>query len=119
MIPILIKFLKIAFQLSISLEYIGLTHIGVVKCLFEQKLLPRIISGASVGSIIAAVVCTRTDPELTHLLDPKNIGDINLNVFEDPVERGNVLIKIARFLKHCKMKDGLFLLVSLTFSLSP
>ena len=58
-----------------SLEYsIGLTHIGVIKVLHETKLLPRVISGSSVGSIVAAVVCTRTDKELPYMLDPRNLN---------------------------------------------
>ena len=31
-------------------------HLGVIKTLFEQGLLPRIISGASAGSFIAAII---------------------------------------------------------------
>jgi predicted acylesterase/phospholipase RssA len=42
----------------------GLVHLGVAKCLFQQNLLPRIICGNSVGALIAALVCTRTDDEL-------------------------------------------------------
>ncbi|KAJ1341290.1 hypothetical protein BSLG_004152 [Batrachochytrium salamandrivorans] len=42
----------------------GMYHIGVVKSLFERGLLPRIISGTSVGALIAALVCIHTDVEL-------------------------------------------------------
>jgi len=42
-------------------------HAGVVKALFESNLLPRIISGASVGSIICAIVGTCI---LAHLWGP-------------------------------------------------
>ncbi|KAJ1541356.1 hypothetical protein HK405_010720, partial [Cladochytrium tenue] len=52
---------------------LGLVHIGVIKTLFETNILPRIISGASAGSIVAAILCTRTDEELPSLFDPKNI----------------------------------------------
>jgi len=34
-------------------------HLGVIKALYEQDLLPRIISGSSAGSIVAAIICTR------------------------------------------------------------
>jgi predicted acylesterase/phospholipase RssA len=47
---------------------IGLMHIGVVKTLYENKVLPRIISGSSCGSIIAAILCTRTDEEIPLML---------------------------------------------------
>jgi hypothetical protein len=36
----------------------GMYHLGVVRALHEQQLLPRIVSGSSVGSIIAAIVGT-------------------------------------------------------------
>ena len=52
----------------------GLIHMGVIRCLHEAKLLPRIISGASVGSIIAAVVCTHTEEEVLKMLEPKNLN---------------------------------------------
>ena len=44
----------------------GIFHLGVVKALFEQDLLPRSISGSSMGSIIAAWACTHNDDELRH-----------------------------------------------------
>ncbi|KAG2683565.1 hypothetical protein I3760_10G036500 [Carya illinoinensis] len=43
---------------------LGAFHVGVVKTLVEHKLLPRIIAGSSVGSIMCAVVATRSWPEL-------------------------------------------------------
>ncbi|XP_058107094.1 triacylglycerol lipase SDP1-like [Magnolia sinica] len=43
---------------------LGAFHVGVVKTLVENKLLPRIIAGSSVGSIMCSVVATRSWPEL-------------------------------------------------------
>lgn len=43
---------------------LGAFHVGVVKTLVEHKLLPRIIAGSSVGSIMCAIVATRSWPEL-------------------------------------------------------
>ncbi|CAN0890544.1 Triacylglycerol lipase SDP1 [Linum grandiflorum] len=43
---------------------LGAFHGGVVKTLVEHKLLPRIIAGSSVGSIMCSVVATRSWPEL-------------------------------------------------------
>jgi TAG lipase / steryl ester hydrolase / phospholipase A2 / LPA acyltransferase len=34
---------------------LGLYHVGVVKALWSQGLMPRVISGASAGSIVTAV----------------------------------------------------------------
>lgn len=36
--------------------YMGYYHMGVVKALFQEGLMPRVISGASAGSIITAVI---------------------------------------------------------------
>ncbi|KAI3788271.1 hypothetical protein L2E82_01031 [Cichorium intybus] len=43
---------------------LGAFHVGVVKTLVEHKLMPRIIAGSSVGSIMCAVVATKSWPEL-------------------------------------------------------
>ncbi|KAJ3206293.1 hypothetical protein HDU82_004608 [Entophlyctis luteolus] len=39
-------------------------HLGVMKALFEENMLPDVITGTSGGSLLAALVCTRTDEEL-------------------------------------------------------
>ena len=52
---------------------LGLNHLGVIKCLHQAKLLPRIISGASSGSIMAALLCTKTDDEIPEMFDPKMV----------------------------------------------
>ncbi|XP_073008450.1 triacylglycerol lipase SDP1-like isoform X2 [Typha latifolia] len=43
---------------------LGAFHVGVVKTLVQHKILPRIIAGSSVGSIMCAIVATRSWPEL-------------------------------------------------------
>ncbi|XP_021281755.1 triacylglycerol lipase SDP1-like [Herrania umbratica] len=48
---------------------LGAFHIGVVKTLVEHKLLPRIIAGSSVGSIMCSVVATKSWPELQSFFD--------------------------------------------------
>ena len=47
---------------------LALAHFGVVKTLLEAGCLPRIISGTSGGSIVAATVCLADDKELKELL---------------------------------------------------
>ena len=49
---------------------LGLFHIGVVRALHAQGLLPRVLSGSSAGAIVAAMIGTRTPAELDSLLDP-------------------------------------------------
>ena len=53
---------------------LGFYHLGVVKTLLEQNLLPRVISGSSAGSLVAGVLGTRSDSELKKFYDPTNIG---------------------------------------------
>jgi predicted acylesterase/phospholipase RssA len=52
---------------------LGFFHCGVVKSLNEHHLLPQVISGASAGSIIAAIVGTRTNDELGACLNAEFI----------------------------------------------
>ena len=42
---------------------LGFYHVGVVKALMYNGLLPRVLSGASAGSIVCAMIATRTDEE--------------------------------------------------------
>lgn len=74
----------------------GMNHIGVLKALFEAHLLPRIISGASAGSIVCAVVCTRTDEEIPDVLRKFPFGD--LAVFEENGNEDGILERLRRLL---------------------
>ncbi|KAK0258413.1 hypothetical protein B0A54_05966 [Friedmanniomyces endolithicus] len=80
---------------------LGMNHIGVVKALFEAGLLPRIISGASAGSIVCAVLCTKTDPEIPDVLHEFCHGE--LDVFESEGE--GLLHKITRFFTQGAIYD--------------
>ncbi|KAJ3262658.1 hypothetical protein HK103_000187 [Boothiomyces macroporosus] len=65
---------------------LGYFHLGVLKSLWEQKLLPDIISGTSAGSMMAAMVCCRTDEELKRdIFVPelaKRINCCKLSIYE-------------------------------------
>ena len=52
---------------------LGFYHLGVVKTLLDEGLLPRVISGSSAGSIVAGALGTHTDTELERFYDPANI----------------------------------------------
>ncbi len=82
---------------------LGMRHIGVLKALWEARLLPRIISGASAGSIVCAVLCTRTDEEMPELLGNFCYGDFA--VFEEQGNEDGILRKVARFLKFGALFD--------------
>ncbi len=53
---------------------LGFYHIGVVRALLEQDLLPNVISGASAGSLVAAVLGTHTDDEMDKFMDSKHLA---------------------------------------------
>jgi len=44
-------------------------HLGVLKALIEQRLCPAVISGASGGAFVSAIVGTRTDEEFLALFE--------------------------------------------------
>jgi NTE family protein len=46
-------------------------HVGVVKALWEQRLLPDIMSGSSGGSIVGSMLCTHNDKELGKIFTPE------------------------------------------------
>ena len=48
-------------------------HIGVIKVLYEENLLPRIITGASAGSLIASIFATKTWDEIPGVFDGNQI----------------------------------------------
>jgi len=50
-------------------------HVGVVKALWEQGVLPNILAGSSGGSIVAAIVCTRKDADIGPFLDSKRLAN--------------------------------------------
>ena len=95
----------------------GLCHIGVVKALHLQGLLPRIITGTGAGALIAALVGIHTEEELLTFLDGNSI---DLSVLQDRRREdekdyyfsgsggGGFLDTIRRQLRSCTRK-GYFL----------
>ena len=61
---------------------LGHFHRGVVKTLFEHKLLPNVISGSSAGSISAAILGTYSDQELPSVL----LGENELDPQQDKID---------------------------------
>ena len=67
---------------------LGFYHTGVVKTLMENGLMPRVIGGSSAGSIVCAMIGTRTDDECLDQLfhaegtnAPGHYGRLQLNFF--------------------------------------
>ncbi len=69
---------------------LGNFHIGVIQCLAEQELLPKVISGSSAGSIFAGLAGTRTNNELIQFLSNQNFMD---QVAKEAVIFQNIAVK--------------------------
>lgn len=87
---------------------LGNFHVGVVRTLIAEGVLPDVISGASAGSLIAAVLGTRTDEELGYFLDPENlIKELGMEV--DLVNNG--LSETTPRINHRLLKEKIAQLV--------
>lgn len=78
---------------------LGFYHVGVVKALMENGLLPRVIGGASAGSVMCAMLGTRTDEECKRDLfqikgtdAPGHSGKLMVNFFR-PIQRKGTLVR--------------------------
>jgi TAG lipase/lysophosphatidylethanolamine acyltransferase len=81
----------------------GLYHLGVVKALHRQGLLPKILAGSSAGSIMAALVATRAnDEELEDLFE----GHFSNATFSQAFDqKGSLRRKLTRFLTTGRLFD--------------
>jgi NTE family protein len=50
-------------------------HIGVVRALLEQDLLPSVLSGSSGGAFVGSLISTHSRAELDELLNPEHLID--------------------------------------------
>ncbi|KAH7579897.1 Lipase 3 [Nakaseomyces glabratus] len=60
-------------------SFFGLFHLGVIKALLSQNLMPNIISGSSMGACIASVFGCLSNEELSRLLTGNVILDMIRN----------------------------------------
>ena len=68
---------------------LGFYHAGVVKALMKNGLLPRVLSGASAGSIVTAMIATRTDEECQRDL-------FNVQGTDAPGHSGKLMVNFFR-----------------------
>lgn len=80
----------------------GLFHLGVLRALWEQALLPTVISGTAIGALVAALACIATDEELPSLLYEDTI---NLDAFNRRGSTGQTLRKIKRIFTEGYLLD--------------
>ena len=81
---------------------IGRYHYGVIKCLYEEGLLPRIVAGSSVGSLFASFLCSRTLEEIEDLLNPEKV---NYNAYQKRNEKYSLIRKIRRLFVEGYLMD--------------
>ncbi|XP_076884605.1 triacylglycerol lipase SDP1-like [Bidens hawaiensis] len=78
---------------------LGAFHVGVVKTLVKHTLMPRIIAGSSVGSIMCSVVATKSWPELQSFFED---SWYSLQFFD---QMGGVFSVFRRVMTHGALHD--------------
>ena len=77
---------------------LGMYHLGVVRALHEQHLLPRVISASSFGAVVAVVVGTSTVDELSHMFESMFEPDDNICSHLHAAQQDRFDVKIRRLL---------------------
>lgn len=86
----------------------GLNHLGVVKGLLDQGLLPKIVCGTSAGALVASIVGIFDDEELLQILhtdgliSPITNRPFSFRYFDDRV---TFMRRLKRFLKKGYIQD--------------
>ena len=83
----------------------GSYHFGVISALLERGLIPKVIAGSSVGSVIAAFVATQSDKELLNTIwNSPNIYYIfdkaNENTLQSYIDRFKYVLFLYNFIFH-------------------
>ncbi|EKX49043.1 hypothetical protein GUITHDRAFT_50638, partial [Guillardia theta CCMP2712] len=84
---------------------LGMYHFGVVRALFMQGLLPRVMSGSSAGAIVLAIIGVRTSEELAELFGEGMElirREIRLDFFAG---RGNMSERLRKILSKGVLMD--------------
>eukprot|EP00730_Choanoeca_flexa_P017154 TRINITY_DN8220_c0_g1_i1.p1 TRINITY_DN8220_c0_g1~~TRINITY_DN8220_c0_g1_i1.p1 ORF type:complete len:577 (+),score=100.56 TRINITY_DN8220_c0_g1_i1:2-1732(+) len=84
---------------------LGVHHLGVLRVLWQQRLLPRVISGSSVGSLVAGVVCVTPDEELDQLLCGDTPALKSTSLITRDNEPDHFFAKLQHFFKHGTLAD--------------
>jgi NTE family protein len=86
----------------------GIYHLGVIKALSEQNLLPKIISGSSMGAIVAAAACSKTDEELkAFFANPKSIHRVAIKVNEaSEIFKAGSVMDPSQLIEHIQENIG-------------
>ena len=83
---------------------LGIYHLGCVKALLELEMLPPVVCGASAGSVIASIVCTRHNDELKRIL--RSQDDLYREMGSDGPFHGSLPWKLGQLFRNGKMYEG-------------
>lgn len=89
---------------------LGFSHAGVVKALLNEDLIPEVVSGASAGSVIAAMIGTRHKSELKEELTAEKIYEH----FSDWSQWNKAKSKTNSYLDSTNLENALIELFDLT-----
>ncbi|CAG9314328.1 unnamed protein product [Blepharisma stoltei] len=81
---------------------LGIYHLGVVKALYDQGLMPRILCGTSAGSMVASFIGTTKWEEIPKWFEK---GALKYGPFEG-LAKGSVQRKIKRLFKQGHLMDS-------------
>ena len=85
---------------------LGPFHLGVARALWEQHLLPDVISGSSAGSFVAAIMGTHTDRELHQLLTSDDVPVVGNTTAGKQLKIGDVRDAIADLVPDMTFQDA-------------
>ena len=83
----------------------GTHHIGVMKCLNDNSMMPRIVCGSSSGAIMASIACTKGSNERSEAL---KLESIEINMLGEKDNTMNPLVIFFRRLKRFLTKGVVF-----------
>lgn len=85
----------------------GLIGIGVFSTLLERDLFPKIVSGSSCGSIVSAIMCSKTSDEIKQILS--GLFDRTFEVFNVESDPDTFYTHLSRLLKYGVWFDSKYL----------
>jgi len=80
----------------------GNYHLGIVQAFKKENVLPKIMAGSSMGSIIAAFTCTRTEEEFERDMKPEVFQQCVYEMGTTWSTKINRLIKTGAMCDHDK-----------------
>ncbi len=84
---------------------VGMFHLGILSTLLEHNLLPKVIAGASSGSLASSLIGSNTITELK-TLSYSNFQGMDFSDFAKINKKGSFFRKIKRLLKHGYLIDN-------------